>query len=188
MGTNYYEAFKNLHSQRKLPQKKCVKIGENVFLLGKELDHHDMSDGEVQVLSSYEYKSIKYKAYSRLLYHNIKIHCCTWNPRHQKRSNHTISYSLNNESLEHRIIQKFLLLEFPEQNFRAVAIVAKLVKHHSSQMRNIPHLDVCLPLSKNAEIVIVPIENIHSPGVYMLFSDKTDYLYVAAFVNLLGKD
>lgn len=147
-----------------------------------------MSDKEAQVLSDYRHEGITYKAYSRLLYHNIKIHCCTWNPRHQKRSNHTISYSLNNESLEYGIIRKFLLLEFPEQSFRVVAIVAKLVKHHSPQMRNIPHLEVCLPLSENAEIVIVPIEHIRSPCVYMLFSDNMEYLYVAALVNLLEKD
>ena len=55
-------------------------------------------------------------------------------------------------------------------------------------MRNLPHLDICLPLSENAEIVIVPIEYIHSPCVYMLFSDKAEYLYVAALVNLLEKD
>ena len=45
MGTNYYEAFKSLHLQQKLPKKNCVKVRENIYLLGKELDHRDMSDG-----------------------------------------------------------------------------------------------------------------------------------------------
>lgn len=66
----------NLHLQ-KLRQKNCVKVGENVYLLGKKLDCHDMSDREVQILSQYRYKGINYKAYSRAskkeLYNSVFI-------------------------------------------------------------------------------------------------------------------
>ena len=149
-----------------------------------------MSENEAQMLSAYGLECITYKTYSRLLYHSTKINSCSWNPKRQKRSNDMISYTLNNNSLEYGIVRKFLLLELPEKNFRVVVIVDKLVILHSTEcaIKIVPHLEACLPLSDNPEIDLLPIEYIHSPCVQMLFSDNTDYLYVASLVNLLEKD
>ena len=82
------------------------------------------------------------------------------------------------------------MLELPEQNFRVVTIVSKLVTLHGTEfsVSNVPYLEVCLPLGDNLETVLVPIECIHTPCVQMSFSDNTDYLYVASLVNLLEKD
>ena len=89
------------------------------------------------------------------------------------------------------IIQSFLVCESSSSHY-VFCVLSPLIENVDTfRMYNttIPHVISLLPPeTTNSENVVIPVERICSPCVYMSFSDVENTAYVATLANLLEKD
>ena len=154
------------------------KISEGLYVIGKSLKD-SLTELEINTLSNFSLDN--YKTFSRIFLNGIKIHA-------YKKSYHNsaISYVDEHHKIGYGIVQKILLLN----DATLILIIIKLRAHSDAFKaygQNIPHIESCIPPC-NSDLVVLRVNDIYGPCVYMSFSDITDKIYVSVLTNLLEKD
>ena len=77
----YFTAFEHLYldHHHHISKQNCVKVYENIFVIGKPIKD-SLSEKETRILSD-SYDISNYETYSRILVNNIKIFSCKWNKK-----------------------------------------------------------------------------------------------------------
>ena len=174
--------FEQLY-HRHIPKQNCIKIDENVCLLGKPVNS-TLSELEMYTINVCCNDVSDYVIYSRALVHDIAIHSCSWNNKNQNSA--IAYYNKDHNKIEYGIVKKIVLL-----NTNAIILLIAPLKPHGCPLtinrQRISHIGTCIPPS-DVDLIALEVHDICSPCVYMSFTDIANKIYVSVLANVLEKD
>ena len=137
---------------------------------------------EMSILADYDISN--YKAYSRILVHNVKIYSCNWNKNSQ--SNSTIAYYNKQCHIECGIVKNIVVLKTESGDSNVLLIVTKLQPHNDASLtfwQHIPHVLSFASPSNESQLVAITVDNICSHCAYMSFEAQSLCCCVSKFIR-----
>ena len=186
------ESFKRIYHQQNLCLHNKIKLNESLILLGKLTNDIFTVKEKSYLYSRGIVDLISVKRCLRIILKDAHYYGVKWYKKGlNTKNNSVIAYCGNYNQLEFGIIQSFLVCESSSSHY-IFCVLSPLIRNVDTfRMYNtaIPHVISLLPPeTTNSENVVIPVERICSPCVYMSFSDVENTAYVATLANLLEKD
>ena len=181
----YFTSFEHLFlDHHHVSKQNCMKVNDNIFVMGKPIKG-SLSEKEMRILVDHDISN--YKAYSRILVHNIKIYSYNSNKNCSvKESNSTIAYYNKHCNIEYGVVQNIIVPKTEGDVSNVLLIVMKLQPHSDFSRTfggQIPHVLSFFPPCDESELVAITVDSICSPCVYMSFEDDKNKIYVRICIS-----